>query len=36
MNIDDNIVECVEAKQVGKCSSYENGKIYYYIENITE
>ena len=36
MNIDDNIVECVEAKQIGKCSSYENGKIYYYIENIIE
>ncbi|URZ06792.1 Rha family transcriptional regulator [Clostridium felsineum] len=36
MQIDDSCIDEYDVKIIGRCNSYEYGKIYYYIENVRE
>ena len=36
LGIDDNCIDDFRLIRVGDCFTYEDGKIYYFIENITE
>lgn len=33
MLIDDNCIDQIDVERIGTCNSYDDGKIYYYIEN---